>query len=164
MARCNVVFNLRNAEMIVAIVCLFACFGSASIEYVWKARPCELCLVTRYSHLTIACFAIISLFLKDSTWIRLIRRVIMAALGIALCFAVYHIGVENHWWHGPAKCTTDLLPTLDGITGDENVVRCDAVNFAVFGLSLTLYNFAMLSGLFWLFSVSLIINAHTKKR
>jgi disulfide bond formation protein DsbB len=159
------VFGLRNAEIITAAVCLFACIGSASIEYVWKAKPCELCLITRYSHLAIACLAITSIVLGDSVKVGFfkvgfLRKAIIVALGAAMCFAAYHIGVENHWWHGPAKCTTDLLPTLDGIPGDESIVRCDVVNFAIFGLSLTLYNFAMLAGLFWLFSISLAVSPY----
>ena len=83
-------------------------------------------------------------------------------LALALIFAansvlaIYHSGVEAKLWQGPTACTGggvampasagDLLSQLDNV----KVVRCDAVNLRVFGLSLANWNIfisAALAGL-----------------
>ena len=60
--------------------------------------------------------------------------------------AVYHSGVETHFWTGPTACTGaappaggDLLQQLQSV----KVVRCDDVGLRVFGLTLANYNIAI---------------------
>ena len=62
-----------------------------------------------------------------------------------MILAIYHSGVEAKLWQGPTACTgsglapgdaTDLLKQLE----TTKVVRCDAVNLRVFGLSLANWN------------------------
>ncbi|MDR1488582.1 MAG: disulfide bond formation protein B [Holosporales bacterium] len=146
--------------MIIIITCLFLVGGSFFIDNFLGKKPCDLCLITRYSHLTIAFLAIASLFFTNTT----LKKGLIVMLFGALCFGFYHVGVENHWWSGPAHCTTDLLPTLStAIDGQINGIRCDVVNFAIFGISLTVYNFVALAGLFWIFSIAITIESFKKK-
>jgi disulfide bond formation protein DsbB len=59
--------------------------------------------------------------------------------------AIYHSGVEWHFWQGPTACTGpvgnlgsagNLLERLDAV----KVVRCDEVQWRFLGLSLAGYN------------------------
>ena len=54
--------------------------------------------------------------------------------------AGFHAGVEWHWWEGPASCTgTSAGAGLSFNPGE--IIRCDAVAWSLFGLSLAGYNF-----------------------
>ena len=70
----------------------------------------------------------------------------VAALGVMLWSVYlggYHAGVEYKWWLGPQACTGVSLPTstdLNNLSPDE-IVRCDEVPWALFGISLAGFNF-----------------------
>ena len=75
-----------------------------------------------------------------------------AALVLALVFfasaglGFYHVGVEQHWFQGPAACTA--TPGITATTVEElrrqlegvKPVMCDQVQWALFGISLAGWN------------------------
>jgi disulfide bond formation protein DsbB len=69
--------------------------------------------------------------------------VTLAALAIAVSGAigVAHAGVEYHWWQGFTACTKTVSGT---ITIDDlmkaPIVRCDAAQWTLFGVSLAGFN------------------------
>jgi disulfide bond formation protein DsbB len=94
------------------------------------------------------------------------RSVLLVVVFAAMCFSFYHLGVENRWWPGPAKCTLKATSlTLDNIFADDNVniVRCDEVNWSIFGLSVTLYNFCLTGLMFWISSISIAMDSLKRK-
>jgi disulfide bond formation protein DsbB len=52
--------------------------------------------------------------------------------------AVYHAGVEWHWWKGPSACTGRAF--TGPIDLNQKVVLCDIAAWRLFGLSLAGYN------------------------
>ncbi len=117
------------------------------------------------SHITLTqiifqCFIIVVtaiLLLFDNHHNKSMLCLLLIIMLCAFGFASYHLGVENHWWKGPAGCTVDLLPTLNDDVVNTSQVRCDVVNWEIFGLSSTLYNFALMGFLNWLFSLSFML-------
>src|SRR6266404_5261614 len=75
--------------------------------------------------------------------------------------AVFHVGVERHWWAGLASCSgaIDLTQPADQLAKqlmEAPVVRCDQVAWSLFGLSIAGYNvlYAGATGLITLWAAS----------
>ncbi len=77
------------------------------------------------------------------------RRILLAfsaaALVIGSVFAVYHTGVEQHWFAGPDTCSgvpirADTVEALRRALMAAPVVRCDEIPWSLFGISLAGYN------------------------
>jgi disulfide bond formation protein DsbB len=58
--------------------------------------------------------------------------------------ALFHVGVEQHWWPGPASCAAapagDSYEAFRANILTQPVVRCDAPAATFLGLSLAAYN------------------------
>jgi disulfide bond formation protein DsbB len=71
----------------------------------------------------------------------------VAAFGVAawsIYMGGYHAGVEYKWWLGPQTCSGDGLSTNGPLLGDlsaSEIVRCDEIPWAMFGISLAGFNF-----------------------
>jgi disulfide bond formation protein DsbB len=95
-----------------------------------------------------------------------IRGLLLIVVFAAMCFAFYHLGVENHWWPGPAKCTLKLTQlTVDSVFSKDNgnIIRCDEVNWSILGLSVTLYNFCLTVLMYWISSIAFAMDSLKKK-
>ena len=109
--------------------------------------PCEMCQWQRWPHYSAIVIAILAFIAPTG-----MRRplVWLAALAILTSagLAVWHAGVEYHWWVGPTHCTR----TLGGSGGDfmadlmkAPLIQCDQPQWTLFGISLAGFN-AMISG------------------
>ncbi|MFZ4110852.1 MAG: disulfide bond formation protein B, partial [Polymorphobacter sp.] len=70
--------------------------------------------------------------------------VVLTGAGIA----VFHVGVEQHWWQGITKCAATLssgsnVDVMAQILA-QPLVRCDAIPWSLFGISMAGWN-AMVS-------------------
>lgn len=106
--------------------------------------PCELCILQRWPHLAAAIIGGATLWLGPRRW--LIRLGALAA-AIATALAIYHTGVEAHWWTGPTSCTGGIgnFRSLSAHDLTEQllaapVVRCDEPALRIFGLTMANMN------------------------
>ena len=126
----------------------FATIAGAWI-FQWAGySPCELCLKGRISHYAGVPLALLVAWLAARRRSALLAAGFLAltlVFGAGTLFALYHAGVEWHFWAGPASCTGsyaaaekvgDFLQQLQ----HANVVRCDAPALKVLGLSLAAWN------------------------
>ncbi|MCT8160496.1 disulfide bond formation protein B [Pseudoruegeria sp. SHC-113] len=118
---------------------LIGAFGFQFLGY----APCKMCLWQRWPHAAAILFGAALLAFGGRVW---------TLLGALAAFAtgaigVYHTGVERGFWEGPSSCTgggtglsglsgADLLSTA----GSANIVMCDEVAWAMFGLSMASWN------------------------
>ena len=132
----------------VAAIALATIAGAWIFQYLGYP-PCDLCYEQRYAYYVGVPLAAI---VFASAKVHVPRAIVVAGLiALALIFAAnailagYHSGVESGLWQGPTACAgamagpanaADLLKQLQTI----KVVRCDAVNLRVFGLSLANWN------------------------
>jgi len=145
---------------------LFAAFGSLALlagAFVFQAlgfAPCKLCLWQRWPHAAAIGIGGLVLILGP-----------LALLGIAGALSAlttagigaYHTGVERGWWEGPSSCSGggDGLAGLSGdqllsFDGPSDVVMCDEVAWALFGVSMASWNVLIsltLAG-FWLYALT----------
>jgi len=127
-----------------------AALGSALIlasafafQHIGGLAPCQMCFWQRWPHAAAMAIGALALFVPAALLLLAGALAMLVNTGIA----IYHSGVERHWWEGPASCTsrgvdlgamnvTDLLDTTAG----SAIVLCDEIPWALFGLSMANYN------------------------
>lgn len=142
------VFKENFVNRIVFIMAMGIFLTSIISQLLMKNEPCQLCLITRYLFFGIGISALLPKWGK-------ILTPITTFITLALTF--YHLGVENHWWHGPHGCVSEL-PSLNSTPMDTKTPPCDSVNWIVLGISSTLWSFLLASFMFWLSSTSCLIS------
>ncbi len=114
-------------------------------QYGFDLFPCTLCFVQRVPYWLAVVMGTLSLMRAvDSRT----RRVILFHLaGLFLLdagIALYHAGVEFHWWAGPVTCTGGArILSLDDLTsalGKKGHPNCDEPAFLFMGISMAGYN------------------------
>jgi disulfide bond formation protein DsbB len=119
--------------------------GALGFQYLGRLPPCEMCLWQRWPHLAAA---IIGIFGGGALAAGLLGRGLarplagLTALLVAAsgAIAVYHAGVEWHWWAGPSQCTGSAFKLSGTLDLNAPVVMCDRAAWRLFGLSLAGYN------------------------
>ena len=130
-------------------VIAFATIAGAWVFQGLGYPPSDLCYEQRYAYYAGVPIAALAYGLARGANVTRIARaalVLFALIFAANCaLAIYHSGVEAKLWQGPTACTggmsgpasaADLLQQLETV----KVVRCDAVNLRVLGLSLANWN------------------------
>jgi len=122
--------------------------GAYAFEYLGGLKPCPLCLEQR-----VPWFVLIALggAIFGSGSVKAPRAMMMGLYAAAFCVAIwgvylggYHAGVEYKWWLGPQSCSGGGLSTNGPLLGDlsaSEIVRCDEIPWAMFGISLAGFNF-----------------------
>ena len=126
----------------------FGALGTALIaQYGFGLEPCVLCQYQRIPYWAAAGAALVALSVpaSDRRGIALVVAFIFAC-GAAL--AIYHFGVEQKWWHAATACAAQggLPMTFDAFRAGPlaPVAKpCDAVDWTIFGISITVYNAAV---------------------
>jgi len=152
----------RSLPLFVILVGVAALAAASFAQYVGGLAPCPLCLWQRYPYGVAIVLGVIALLLTDRP---VAGRAVLALAGLAILtsagIAVFHVGVERHWWAGLASCSgaIDLTQPADQLAKqlmEAPVVRCDQVAWSLFGLSIASYNvlYAGATGLATLWAAS----------
>lgn len=127
---------------------LLATLGSAALlagAYFFESRgylPCKMCYWQRWPHFAAVGIGIVALFmpLAALAWLGAAAAAITGGIG------VFHAGVEQGWWPGPASCTQaggglSGLPGGDLLSLDGPVlILCDQISWSFAGLSMAGWN------------------------
>src|SRR5437868_9278521 len=134
-----------------------AVLGAALVSQYWGGlQPCVLCLYQRYPYWLAIALSVLALAALARGQRRLAGGIIavtalafLAGAGVAL----FHVGVEQHWWAGTAECGASG-PLAGGSAADvrarllaQPVVRCDEVAWSLFGISMAGFNVLVSLGL-----------------
>ena len=118
------------------------------MQYVVGVQPCILCLYQRVPYVLIGTLGLAALVFGRHRKLRVLLLGLAALAMLADCgIAAFQVGIENHWWAGtpgcgvpsPAASVEELRAQL--LAGP--VVRCDEVQWSLFGISLAGYNIAI---------------------
>lgn len=136
----------RLAPLLILLVSLAMVGGAQIFERVGGLVPCELCLIERWPYYTAILLALIPLAVRGRgglapAVVALCGLLFLAGAGLAL----YHVGVEQHWFAGPTACTSPAgrATTIEQLKAQimhQQPVRCDVVQWSLFGISLAGYN------------------------
>ena len=122
--------------------------GALAFQHLGGLAPCEMCFWQRWPHLAAIGLGLVALLLRHHPLRRSVVILAGTAILVAAAIGLFHAGVEQQWWQGPTACTA--APAAGGdIFADmltAPVVRCDAIPWELFGLSLAGWN-ALLSAL-----------------
>lgn len=129
----------------IAIVTLFIAFIA---EHKFGILPCHLCQIERAVFAALAILGIISTFYYRPF---LFPLVLLVALG-GICLGFYHVGVELHWWKAPESCigmgiSAKSFDAFHAQFMQKPVVRCDQINWVIFGISVTIWNALLFCGI-----------------
>ena len=125
-----------------------AVLGAAlAFQYWGGLAPCELCLYQRYPYGATIALSLVALVLPEGRP----RAYALLACGLAFAIgcgiAIFHVGVEHHWWQGTAACTGNIdlsgtmsLQELEQRIMSTPVARCDRIAWSLFGVSMAGYN------------------------
>ena len=133
----------RLAAPIVAFAAPLLLYGGALVsQYGFGLHPCEMCYWQRWPHQAAILLALLALLMRRND--KAMRALtLLAALAIAVSGAigVFHAGVEYGFWEGITTCATGGAGpvTLDSIM-NAPLIRCDAVQWSLFGISLAGFN------------------------
>ncbi len=129
---------LAAAGVLVIMAALF-------LQFFLGVQPCILCVYQRIPYLVVAMLATTALVLRRRHIVRVVLLGLIAVSMLIGCgIAVFHLGIENHWWAGTAGCgVPPAAATVEELrarllTGP--IVRCDDVSWSLFGISLAGYN------------------------
>jgi disulfide bond formation protein DsbB len=142
--------DLLSEPRLPALLLLIASAGTLLaalfFQYVIGLQPCVLCIWQRWPYVVVLVCAALALLVGSRS--PLARAGLLALAGVALLvgagIAVFHVGVEQHWWTGTPGCgvtaTADTLEELRAQVMAAPVVRCDVVPWSLFGISMAGYN------------------------
>lgn len=138
----------RRAEVgrLIALLLPIALLGGAyAFQYLGGLYPCEMCWWQRYPHAAAILLAAVA-FTAPAASQRSRTLTLLAALGIAISglIGVYHAGVEFKVFEGFTTCTStvkaastqEMLKQLMAVP----LIRCDQVQWSLFGVSLAGWN------------------------
>jgi disulfide bond formation protein DsbB len=114
-------------------------------QYGFDLWPCSLCYVQRVPYFLVVVMGGLSLMpAVDSRSRRVVLFHLVGLFALGAGFALYHAGVEMHWWLGPTACTGGAgTVSLDDLTAALNKPAhpsCDQPAFQFLGISMAGYN------------------------
>ncbi|MDP2696557.1 disulfide bond formation protein B [Thalassospira sp.] len=115
-------------------------------QYVQKLMPCVLCLYQRVPFYAAGGIAIIALLVLRIPGAARMLVYLCGALFLAgAVIAFYHVGVQYLWWEGPAMCGgvasgATSIETLQAQLMAQPIIRCDKIDWALFGVTMPMIN------------------------
>lgn len=120
--------------------------GAWGSQLIGGLYPCEMCHWQRWPHYGAVVAAALAFVVGGQGVRRTLVAGAAALIAVSGLIGVFHAGVEYHWWQGITACSR----TIDtaGMSTDDMlksilaapVVRCDAAQWTLFGVSLAGWN------------------------
>ena len=142
MTKAQAPLSLPILLLLGSIAPLLVAFAS---QYLGGLQPCTLCIWQRYGYGGAIALGLITLALprRLQLWGAVLTSL---ALLVVAGLAMFHVGVEQHWWQGLATCTGNLdvhqsVADLEKQLMDTPVIPCDRPAWTMFGISMAGYDF-----------------------
>lgn len=132
--------DFAKARLLALAVPSALMLGALGSQYIGGLYPCEMCYWQRWPHDV----AIVLALFAFGTRVRKAAHILVALAALAImvsgAIGVFHAGVEYGWWPGITTCAT----TAAGVSLEDimkaPVVRCDAPQWTLAGISLAGFN------------------------
>ena len=132
--------NAQAARLIAILLPLGLLGGAFGSQYIGGLHPCEMCYWQRWPH-GVAILLAAGGFTAPAESSRSRILTLLAALAIAVSGAigVYHSGVEAGIFQGLTACTATGAMSFEDLM-KVPLVRCDQVQWSLFGISMAGWN------------------------
>jgi disulfide bond formation protein DsbB len=141
------------ARLIAFIVPIALLGGALGSQYVGGLHPCEMCYWQRWPHGAAILLAAAAFVIPAKS--RTLTTLAALAIAISGAIGVYHAGVEIGWWEGVTTCTAGGALSLDQLM-KVPLVRCDQIQWSLFGISMAGWNAIISLGAFSAISTLLL--------
>src|SRR6516162_253678 len=131
---------------IFVLVVSAAVLGSAFVsQYRGGLAPCELCLLQRWPWTAAIAISLIAIIVASRSALRWVALLLVMVFAVGSALALYHVGVEKHWFVGPNACTgtataADTVEALKARILGQAPVRCDEPAWSLWSISLAGWN------------------------
>jgi disulfide bond formation protein DsbB len=128
------------------LVASAAVLGGALISQYWGGLvPCELCLLQRWPWAVAIIISLIAIAVGSRSALPWVALLLAAVFAVGSALALYHVGVEKHWFAGPNACTgtataADTVEALKARILGQTPVRCDEPAWSLWSISLAGWN------------------------
>jgi disulfide bond formation protein DsbB len=123
---------------------LLALGGALWFQYGQGLLPCPLCLWQRLPYAAAFLLSLLALSMASIQKSHLARWAMVPVYAASSGLAVYHSGIERHWWTGSTRCSSAATPTdLEALRTQilsTQPVRCDEIAWQLWGASLSNIN------------------------
>jgi disulfide bond formation protein DsbB len=114
-------------------------------QYWGGLAPCELCLRERWPWGVAIVISFVATMVGSRPALPWVALFAAAVFAVSSGLALYHVGVEQHWFAGPSACTAsgpaaDTLEALKAQILHQQPVRCDEPAWSLWGISLAGWN------------------------
>ncbi|WP_294355308.1 disulfide bond formation protein B [uncultured Sphingomonas sp.] len=139
----------RRARILAFLVPAALLAGAWSFQLIGHLYPCEMCHWQRWPHYGALVLAVLSFVAGGARTKATLVAGAAALIAISGLIGVFHAGVEYHWWQGITACTMTISGagrSTDAMLKDllaAPIVRCDAAQWTLFGVSLAGWNAAV---------------------
>ena len=121
------------------------------VEFGLGLEPCILCKYQRIPYFAAILFTGMALHIKTANQVGTLD-VICVIFILSVVLAFYHYGIEQHWWEVASGCGDfDRIPMNFEDFKSQLLAklpkRCDEIDWTLFGLSMSGYNFLVSIGL-----------------
>ncbi len=110
--------------------------GAYGFQYLGGLAPCEMCWWQRYALMATLALALAGALAGFSRPLLLLA---VLALLANVAIAMFHVGVEQHWWQGITACASTSGGSLTDLLA-QPLVRCDAIPWSLAGISMAGWN------------------------
>jgi disulfide bond formation protein DsbB len=146
------------AAGIVLLAGLGALVSAFTAQYAFDVQPCELCWWQRGPYaLAIVLGALALMSQANNARARMFLGLASAVFLVGMGLAIYHTGVEQHWWENGVGCAIKPLSSKNIADVSINDLRnqllatvgvpCDEITWSFLGLSMANWNILMSLGL-----------------
>ncbi|HTH15411.1 MAG TPA: disulfide bond formation protein B [Magnetospirillum sp.] len=133
----------RLPPFFVLIASAFALAFALVSQYGFGLKPCVLCLTQRIPFVVAGALGALALFGTMARW----RRALIALAALAFLvnsgIAVYHVGVEQKWWHSSCAPTEEGpidVNDLAAMMSKPVEARCDEPAWEWHGITMAAMN------------------------
>lgn len=132
----------RLARWLALLVPAVLLGGAYLSQYAFGLWPCEMCWWQRYPHFVAIPLALAALVKPPARVLVQLAALAILASGL---IGFYHAGVEYGQFPGLTACTSEVALGGDPLEAIMNapLVRCDQIQWELFGISLAGFNFLL---------------------
>ena len=133
---------IMGTLLILSLIILLVAFTA---ELVFGIQPCLLCVYQRIPYFAVILFIVIAFNVETADFAGILKAIGIIFL-ISALLALYHNGIQQGWWELKIGCSSmhgipKNFESFQASLLTSMPERCDSVNWKLFGMSMTVYNF-----------------------